>query len=420
MKKKKTIILLLIISIIAASVPMASQAAVTPAFMAVNDTVLPFNESTMPIHVGGEVFVPSAMFSAFGIWEFPNVASEFVRVYRGDWGVDFWIAEGRVVDLSGNALNWPNARRIGNRFYVPLAQVTAFFGLQWDVIEIREDIIPGGEIRMFRITDDRAVFNGPTLVGYNATLIRNMYNAFFRPRPPVGPGGNVIDDPPPPEEEEPPTTFENVTIYLSFVDLKNGDLERVLNIFDADVLPNYRAAFFVTARDIIQSPDLIRRIHGSGHTIGIWLEYGTLYEYNQVSRLLFEAAKVRTILVSALETNTTARLMANRAELIFWDATFCFVPPPENADILETSETSEASGTLETPGLVEIPEITEEAIIYTLPTEDGVRAKYRFAFCEELDSILPGVLAILDMYEYSVERITETTPPIRNHDQRNG
>ena len=419
MNYKKTIIFLLTISIIATSVPMVSQAAVTPAFTAVNDTVLPFNENTMPLFVGDEIFVPPAMFSTFGIFEFSDVGSEIVRVYRGDRGVDFWIAYGRVEDISGNALNWPNARLVGNRFYVPLAQLASFFGLTWEVIQIREDIIPGGQMRMVRLRDGRAVFNGPTLVGYNATLIRNMYNAFFRPQPPPGPGGNFTGEQPSPPEEEPPPTFEEVTIYLSFIDLKNGDLERVLDIFDADVLPNYRAAFFVTGHDIIQNPDLIRRIHGSGHTIGIWLEYGSLDEYIKTSALLFEAAKVRTILVSALEANTTARLMADRAELIFWDATFCFVPIPERPEIEETPETAEISEILEISESLEIPEISEEEIISTLPTEDGVRAKYRFAFCGQLDSVLPSVLAVLDMYEYSVERITETTPPIRIYAQRN-
>ena len=404
MKTKKAIILLLAVSVIAALVPMGSRAAVTPAFMAVNDTILPFNESTMPLFIGGDVFVPPAMFSAFGIWEFPNVSNEFVRVYRGDRGVDFWIAEGIVEDLRGNTLNWPNARRIGNRFYVPLAYIASFFALTWDVIEIREDIIPGGETRMIRVKDGRAVFNGPTLVGYNATLIRNMHNAFFRPQPPLGPGGNIVADPPlPPQQEEPPPTFENVTIYLSFIDLNNGDPRRVLDIFDADVLPDYRAAFFVTSSDIINNPGLIRRIHGSGHTVGIWLEHGTLDEYKQTSELLFEAAKVRTILVSAFETNIPARHMANEAGLIFFDATFCFALAEEFSEYAEAPETPE------------MPKVSEEAIIYTLPTTDGTRAKYRFAFCEELDLILPGILAFLDMYEYSVERITETTPPTRNH-----
>jgi hypothetical protein len=300
-------------------------------------------------------------------------------VYVGRLGVDFWIDENRVEDLYGNTVNWPNARRVGDRIYVPLAQLAFLFGFSWEITTISENILPGGNMRILRLTDDTAVFNTPTLIGINRASIRRMYDAFFHPPPPP--------EPPDPGEEPPEEvipTFPDVSIYLSFFNLNNGNAEHIMDILD-DTYSEYKAAFFVSGREIIENPGLMRRIHGSGHTLGIWLERGTVEEYLTASALLFEAAKVRTIFVSAYEAEVAAFRMAERNGLIFWGASQSFY---------------------------DFTYLTEDEITETFPVESGARSSHRFAGEDDLIYILPFILEFLHTHEYSVERISETVDPI--------
>jgi len=301
-----------------------------------------------------------------------------VRVYVGRQGVDFRIDENRVTDLYGNDLEWPNARRVGDRVYVPLSQLSTFFRFSWELTTISENIIPGGHMRLLRLRDENAIFNTPTLVGINSASVRQMYNAFFHPPPPMPPDPG--EDPP----EEIIPTFPDVSVYLSFFYFNNGSAERIMDIL-GDASPDYRAAFFVRACEILENPGLMRKIHGNGHTLGIWLEEGSVEEYRSISALLFEAAKVRTIFVSAYEAGEDAFQMAENNGLIFWGATESFY------DFTYVTET----------------EITE-----TFPVESGARSSYRFAGTDDLIYMLPDIIEFLYTFEYSVERMFETVEPI--------
>ena len=378
---RKVILTLVIVCVIAALSPVYIQAAVTPAFTAVNDVILPFNADTMPFISGGEIFVPPRMFAELGIWHFSSPMANLVMIYRGDLGINFWIDQGRVVDRADNQLNWPNARRVGDRFYVPLAQTAAFFGLSWETVEIREDVLPGGNMRLIRLKDGTEIFNGPTLIGFNAALIRTMFNQHFFPHAHDADGDADTDD-----NDDQVETFSDVTVYLSFYNLSLGNFERILNVLDSEIFPHYRAAFFVTEEDILNNAGLIRRAHGSGHTIGIWLQNGTFEEYALTSALLFEATKVRTILIQLYYFNDDILLYFERNGLILWDSLLC---------------------------LADEDYYTELTITDALPVIAQERASIRLAAADSVVEMLPGVLAFLEQHEYSVKRITETIAPFR-------
>ena len=131
--KKRIVISLVIAGVIAAAAPVVSSAAVTPYFIAINDTLLDFNDEMMPYVSGGAILIPVRIFEVkipddggLKVYAIGSDKVEQLRLYQGiSRYVDFTTTPGRTTtrDQNGNILDWPAARRIGDRFYVPLIQV---------------------------------------------------------------------------------------------------------------------------------------------------------------------------------------------------------------------------------------------------------------------------------------------------------
>ena len=384
--KKKIVTMIIVISILAAAVPTVSRAAVIPYFMAVNNTLLPFNDDTMPFISGGEILVPYGMFLGASVWPVASRELEQVRLHRGpNMIVDFFTSTGVTQDKYGNNLPWPAARRIGNRFYVPVKQVCDFFELTCEIVDISRDIIPQEQMRLIRIISEDAL-NYRTFVGMNSNAMRNAYNEYYAPPapPPTTPVTSPsITTPQPPVEEIPPT-YNDVTVHLSFNDISAGGTEVLLELLDAYDSYGYQFCFFVSIMNINEDPGLIRRISGSGHMIGLWLEEGTLNEYSKASDLLFEATKIKTVLVSADDSDGLAIPVAGDNGLVFWG----------------TSQSIVYSDTL-----------SVEEVTSLLPTESGARKNLISTCSENAVLMLSGIFSYLREFEYTVVSITETVKP---------
>jgi len=374
MKKKllsAAIAVVIVIGLAIAVFPV-SRAAATPYFTVVNDTLLPLNDNTIPLIHNGIYFVPHATFSGLGIFSAASARDARVLLYTEDISITFHVG-GTTTDQDGNTLRWPSARRDGNRLYVPLRQVAEHFGLSYEIIEVSNDVIPDANISLIRITSDAAIIpNAATFAGMRAIALRTAYNQYF----------TQPDQPTTPPEDLPPD-HSDVTVYLSFYDISAGSAGEILNLLATPAAPNFRASFFVSADDIINNPGLIRKIFGSGHAIGIWLTDGTYEEYLHASALLFEAAKVTTVLVSAGYALEMAIETADLNELIFWDASMSF-----------------ASG------------VTASGVTGRISTVSGARQNLRFTCCENTAAALPGIFSFLRAHNYTAGQITETVEPI--------
>jgi len=363
-------------------IPAVSQAATTPYFVALNDTLLPFGDDTSPFVFGGEFFIYDKVLAGLDVVAIGSDSLEFIRLYRGTRYVDFYVSRGVTLDQHGNTLNWPAPRRIGNKHYVPLRHLCEYLGLTYQIVDIPSNIISDQQMYLVRIVSN-ALFNGPTFVGMNRTVIRAAYNDYYSALQPPSPPPGVTTMPTP--TATPPPTYEDVTVHLSFFDVSAGSAEGILDLLDIQAESGFLPSFFVSGRDVAENPELIRRISGSGYTVGIWLEEGTYMEYLLVSDLLFEATKAKTVIVSAGEAAGAAAGMAAAFGLVFW----------ESAD-----------------SLIDHDEQTLTEITADIPTESGARRNLLFACSEDSASILPGVYSFLKANEYTVVRITETVAPL--------
>jgi hypothetical protein len=320
-----------------------------------------------------------------GVWAVGSDDLEFLRLYRGvSRYVDFYTARGVTENQDGNTLFWPPARRIGRRFYVPLRNVCEFFGLTYQIVDVSRDIIPDRQMQVIRIISDSPV-NGLTAVGMNRNAIRVAYNEYYSPPPTPSPQPPVGGVPQPPPVVEPPPNYSDVTVHLSFFDISAGSAEGILDLLDLQAASAFHSCFFVSADDIVHNPGLIRRISGTGHTLGIWLDEGTHEEFLNTSALLFEAAKIRSLIVSADEGSELAMEMAAARGLVFWDSARSLV-----------DYTAES-----------VADVTD-----AIPRESGARMNLMFPCSEDATEMLLGVYSFLRANAYTVARITETVEPV--------
>ena len=399
---KKSITIIITICLIITLFPTVSQAAVTPHFIAVNDTLLPFGDDTMPNISGGAILVPYSVLASAGVGAVTFGSLDRVRLYRGSKQADIYAEQGLAEDGYGNALAWPSSKRENGKFYVPLHQVCNYFGLTYELIEVGRSVIPDTQIWVIRIISD-ARLNGSAFVAQYRSDMVAAYNAYY-----ASPTVNGVTSEP---MEEPPPSYSDVTIFLSFHDLSAGDPVEILRALNAGPEPGYAPCFFASAKDIVGSSGLIRKLSGSGYQIGILLIEGTFGEYQEASALLFEAAKIRTVLISAsASASEIAVEMAEARGLQYWGSVEC-----DGLEVEEDGEEEEemsANSTAAQENASSVPEnMSATQIIEAFPTESGERYNLILPCSESTLSALPEVLEYLQAYEYTIAKINEIVAP---------
>ena len=97
----------------------------------------------------------------------------------------------------------------------------------------------------------------------------------------------------PTKPEETPETHEGTSVYLSFEGMPSAAILNSLKSYSVS------AAFYLSPEDIASNPDMVRRIAGSGHSVGILCSYDFDSDFNYGSELLFDAAQTRTVMISS-------------------------------------------------------------------------------------------------------------------------
>jgi len=393
--KRRIFVILTALATITAITPVVSRAAVEPYFIAINDTLLEFSDDTMPYINGGDILIPVRVFEekipddgGLKVYAIGSDKVEQLRLYQGIARyVDFTTTPGRAAtrDQNGYALDWPPARRIDEKFYVPLKQVCGFFDLSYEIYNIRGDIIPAGQVQLIRIVSN-AKINTPTFEGLNRNAIKEMYDRYYAP-PEPSPSQPSLPTAPPAELEILPD-YSKITVHLSFYDISAGSTEGILDLLEIQAAFGYKACFFVSYADIASDPGLVRKIAGSGHSIGINLPEGTYEEYLKTSALLFEAAKIKTVLVRPGREGRydRRRLTDARARwLMVWE-------DYTEADFYDT--------------------LSGETITDAISREEGSRQNIMLSCSDGAASALPGIIFFLKQNGYAIERISETVKPV--------
>lgn len=271
-------------------------------FIAVNDRLLEI--SSTPYFSNGVTYVPYWVFTDYDFKIYYSYFAETstAMLYNSDRQLFFDMKNNTAYDDRDNTYSYRAVLRNGS-VYVPATLVCNFFG------GMACSYINGGKYGdVLRIKDSSFALTD-TLFMLAADLPMQLrYEAYMAAQKP----SESAPEPDIPDPDTPPN-HDGVKVYLSFTGLP-GD-----GILSALRSQNSGACFFLTAEQVRSDPELVRRLDGEGFKLGVLCSGDTLGDYEETSRLIFEAAHAKTLLVTALGVD--AESCARAAEengLIFW------------------------------------------------------------------------------------------------------
>ena len=240
-------------------------------FSVVNDSMITLSDSTMPVWSGGVLYVPHSVFDGtnstgigFGLNFSYNRDTGIASLFTTQQILTFDLNRGISYDyISGTPLNGRAILRNG-RPYLPVGQVCSFFGLSYSVIAI-----PEGHI--VRVKNSAVSLSDAAFVDAASNLISRYLREYSQSqqspptpgiRPPTSSGTDA------PLQEEPEDTG-NTLVYLGFRCDDTQGLAQVLDALDAN---NKTGVFFFPADGLEREDDLLYRILGSGHSVGLLAE----------------------------------------------------------------------------------------------------------------------------------------------------
>lgn len=323
----------------------------------------------MPKYVGDTLYLPYTTFSTgeLGIYAAPSTNLNTILIYSSATkSLKFDVATGITYDQDGTTI-YRAAVASNGTVYLPAKFVCDYFGLLLSVVQ-------ASPAPIVRIKTTPYAVNDATFIGLYKNDMQAYYDAYF--------SSDSSTSAPTSSDPSGDPTYERVTLYLSFYSFTQGKMKSLLDAMDSTP---YKCLLLVTADEIAANADQLRRAVCSGHTIGIWLNSGEYDEYQTASSLLFEAAKVKTKLVSSGgDIRKAAEKMTAANSLIYWQPTRFY---DESAKVSLTAITSRLS------------------------VVSGSRESLCFAFTDKTASVIRSTLSYLSQKKYTIRRITETSTP---------
>ena len=274
--KRRITALILILVLIAASVQPASADSSGLCFTATNDYLLDL--SSKAAFVSGTTYIPAKVFSTYGVYFNYFESTSTAMLYNGNKEIYFDLISGNSYDSSETPQSVSATFQYG-QVYVPVAWVCSYFGLNYSYIN------GNGYGDVVRLKNSKAVLTDSQFLDAATTQMRTKYDEYF---------GNVTPVSPTPSSPSPTDNETNTkSVSLCFIGLPSDSM--------LDVLDNYSASvgFFITAEEAESSPDTVRRICGSGHSLGIYCETAPETECEAASDIIFEASQLRPILITS-------------------------------------------------------------------------------------------------------------------------
>ena len=294
MRKKRPVLPLVLAVILAVGMfqPMPTAAA-NLYFTGINDSVAPLTSSSMPYWSGGTLYVPYTVFDAnqngvgvsLGLYTSYNHRSHIVTIFNLKQMLVFDLERGTCRDdMTGAAYDARAVMRYGKP-YVPLYVVCSVFGLEYSYNQL--SYISQGYL--VRIKSADAVLDDGLFIDRARELINNRLRDYTQSLSPAETTPTVPVSP----SEPPEVDGGNVATYLAFRCESADGLSAILNTLDGT---GQYALFFLAPQVIEEEGGLVRRILGTGHSVGILAWEGEKEALGRGRLALEELAHTRTTL----------------------------------------------------------------------------------------------------------------------------
>lgn len=269
--------------------------------MAVNDTVVDMTADNMPVVVGGVLHVPYTMLSSrvsginLGVSAQYSTTRQTVLVSSGRKGVTFDTRANNAYDLQGNILDTRAVVR-NAMVYLPLPWVCSYFGsITYTTTRTKYGTL-------VRVTNNAVILSDAEFVDAADSLLKDNLRRYEESL-----GGNAPSGPDGPAPSDRPET--GPIVYLAFD--WGEQAEAVARLLENSA---QRGLFFFTPEQLARQDDLVRRLTGMGHTVGLALEGSDpeqcLLQAEQGRQLLSDIARCAGVIIKAdgLEEQGLAQL----------------------------------------------------------------------------------------------------------------
>lgn len=239
-------------------------------FTALNERVELLTSGSMPFWYGGSLYVPYSVFDKdlnttqidLGLnVSYNSRTRSTVTIYNlRQQMLTFDLNSGTCLnELTGETYDARAIMRNGKP-YLPVATVCAFFGLSWSYTALSS--IPDGYL--VRITNGDVVLDDATFIDAAGNTLdarlqqytQSLSSAATTPTP---------SQPADPQPEEPISPNDTPT-YLAILGTEAEGLAGTLDALDS---AGRYALFFLTPQVLEEEGDLVRRMLGSGHLVGV-------------------------------------------------------------------------------------------------------------------------------------------------------
>lgn len=262
-------------------------------FTGLNDTVAPLTSDSMPFWSGGTLYVPYTVFDSsrnevgisLGLVTSYNRTNQTVTFYNLRQILTFDLSTGNCRDELGGAVYSSRAIMRNNKPYVALNMVCSFFGLEWSYHQL--PYIPQGYL--VRIKNADVVLDDGSFIENARDLINNRLRDYTQSLSPAETTPTIPVSP----SEPPEVDGGNVATYLAFRCESADGLSAILNTLDGT---GQYALFFLAPQVIEEEGGLVRRILGTGHSVGILAWEGEKEALSRGRLALEELAHTRTTL----------------------------------------------------------------------------------------------------------------------------
>lgn len=257
MKKKWMSAMLCVLLIAQMVCPAAGAKSVY--FTGVEENILPLSDSTMPFWYNSYLYVPCSIFTGTvrnSLNVGHTVASDgsWVAFYRGNSVVLFKENIRYGEDTEGK-LHYPGAVKRNNMFFVPVSVIAEYFNLQYSSVKVENGHLAWLRTKDFVLTDRQ-------FADAASGVMRQRYTEY-----------TALNNPQDfPLKENASEQTENLTpeivsgknFYLCFqASSDTGQMLDILDRYDAV------ATIFCEPAWMEENHDLLRRIDGTGHQVGI-------------------------------------------------------------------------------------------------------------------------------------------------------
>ncbi len=266
--------------------------------LAVNDRMCDLPNGTLPISIGGVIYVPYTVFDKdsagvdLGVYYGINQdRGTVLSLYALSGRLTFTIDSSSCVDGQGNSLNWQAYIRNGIP-YVPAAAVCGFFGLTYSFLSTPD------RGTLIRITNASSTVPDSTFLSSVTLHMTTRYNNIIQSRAslPV-PAASAAPSPTPAPTASPgQNSREDVRVYLA-INASDADSD-LTALFPEGV----RALFLFTPDSLPARSAQVRKALALGHSVGLMVEgelEEALAQLERGNELLTHIARVRTRIVSA-------------------------------------------------------------------------------------------------------------------------